>query len=282
MNIKKLAIQPIVFSIIILLACRSTVAAQGSNRCISLGKNSTWIDNLLIADSIMPGKGIAYTAEFDIIPNDALETKLILNELFSSCLQKKTIAQLMTSRVNTNMEAMEERYWKNVTISLILFPEMDAASRELVKIRIKIKAVSATVKFDSKTKINISKKEQQRLSFKNAYRLNAGRLPGIRVSKISTLNIEGNTGEPVSFLVELQTLDSKEWMEWFMNGAGGVQKEQMTLELLEPDMRSVITAINLGDLEIISYSSIYNSNQPTIQRNIVGLQTRNFSINTSR
>ena len=178
------------------------------------------------------------------------------------------------------MEVMEERTWNSVTISEIILPEIEASARATAKIRIKIKAGTASLKYDTKTKISISKTEPQRSVVTSAYRFNAGRLPGIRISKISSMTIGSNSGEPVAFFIELSLLESKEWADWFMTGAGGIKKEPCTLELLSPDMKNTILEINLGDLEIISYSTSYSSNQQTIQRVKIGLRTQSISINT--
>ena len=276
----KKPIKLIAVALIVLLLNKSNVVAQGSNRYLTLGNSTTTIDNLVIADSINPGNSVLYTAEFDIIPNGASETKSVLNELLTTCTQRNTIAVLVLSRVNTNMEVMEERTWNSVTISEIILPEIEASARATAKIRIKIKAGTASLKYDTKTKISISKTEPQRSVVTSAYKFNAGRLPGIRISKISSMTIGSNSGEPVAFFIELSLLESKEWADWFMTGAGGIKKEPCTLELLSPDMKNTILEINLGDLEIISYSTSYSSNQQTIQRVKIGLRTQSISINT--
>jgi hypothetical protein len=276
----KKPIKLIAVALIVLLLNKSNVTAQGSNRYLTLGKSTTTIDNLVIADSIGTGNTVVYTAEFDIIPNGASETKSVLSELLTTCAQRNTIAVLVLSRVNTNMEVMEERTWNSVTISEIILPEIDASARATAKIRIKIKAGTASLKYDTKTKISMSKTEPQRSAVTSAYRFNAGRLPGIRISKISSITIGSNSGEPVAFFIELSLLESKEWADWFLTGAGGIKKEPCTLELLSPDMKNTILEINLGDLEIISYSTSYSSNQQTIQRVTVGLRTQSISINT--
>ncbi|MBK8299823.1 MAG: hypothetical protein IPN56_03585 [Chitinophagaceae bacterium] len=276
----KKPIKLIAVALIVLLLNKSNVVAQGSNRYLTLGNSTTTIDNLVIADSINPGNSVLYTAEFDIIPNGASETKSVLSELLTTCAQRNTIAVLVLSRVNTNMEVMEERTWNSVTISEIILPEIEASARATAKIRIKIKAGTASLKYDTKTKISISKTEPQRSVVTSAYRFNAGRLPGIRISKISSMTIGSNSGEPVAFFIELSLLESKEWADWFMTGAGGIKKEPCTLELLSPDMKNTILEINLGDLEIISYSTSYSSNQQTIQRVKIGLRTQSISINT--
>ncbi|MBL0067456.1 MAG: hypothetical protein IPP39_02790 [Chitinophagaceae bacterium] len=276
----KKPIKLIAVALIVLLLNKSNVVAQGSNRYLTLGNSTTTIDNLIIADSINPGNSVLYTAEFDIIPNGASETKSVLSELLTTCAERNTIAVLVLSRVNTNMEVMEERTWNSVTISEIILPEIEASARATAKIRIKIKAGTASLKYDTKTKISISKTEPQRSVVTSAYRFNAGRLPGIRISKISSMTIGSNSGEPVAFFIELSLLESKEWADWFMTGAGGIKKEPCTLELLSPDMKNTILEINLGDLEIISYSTSYSSNQQTIQRVKIGLRTQSISINT--
>ncbi|MBK6383295.1 MAG: hypothetical protein IPP02_03605 [Chitinophagaceae bacterium] len=276
----KKPIKLIAVALIVLLLNKSNVVAQGSNRYLTLGNSTTTIDNLVIADSINPGNSVLYTAEFDIIPNGASETKSVLSELLTTCAERNTIAVLVLSRVNTNMEVMEERTWNSVTISEIILPEIEASARATAKIRIKIKAGTASLKYDTKTKISISKTEPQRSVVTSAYRFNAGRLPGIRISKISSMTIGSNSGEPVAFFIELSLLESKEWADWFMTGAGGIKKEPCTLELLSPDMKNTILEINLGDLEIISYSTSYSSNQQTIQRVKIGLRTQSISINT--
>ena len=102
----------------------------------------------------------------------------------------------------------------------IILPEIEASARATAKIRIKIKAGTASLKYDTKTKISISKTEPQRSVVTSAYRFNAGRLPGIRISKISSMTIGSNSGEPVAFFIELSLLESKEWADWFMTGAG--------------------------------------------------------------
>lgn len=282
MNRNKMTVRLIAISVVALLLNKSNVTAQGSNRYLTLGKSTTTIDNLVITDSIGTGNKVVYTAEFDIIPNNANETKLLLSELFTACMKRNVIAILILSRVNTNMEVMEERTWNSVTISEIILPEIDASAKVTAKIRIKIKAEKASLKYDTKAKISMSKTEPQRAAVTSAYRLNAGRLPGIRISKISSMTIESNSSEPVAFFIELSSLESKEWADWFMTGAGGIKKEPCTLELLSPDMKNTILEINLGDLEIISYSTSYSSNQQTIQLVTIKLRTRTISIDTLR
>ena len=135
----KKPIKLIAVALIVLLLNKSNVVAQGSNRYLTLGNSTTTIDNLVIADSINPGNSVLYTAEFDIIPNGASETKSVLSEFLTTCAERNTIAVLVLSRVNTNMEVMEERTWNSVTISEIILPEIEASARATAKIRIKIR-----------------------------------------------------------------------------------------------------------------------------------------------
>ncbi|HEX4876503.1 MAG TPA: hypothetical protein VFV31_07495, partial [Chitinophagaceae bacterium] len=180
----KKPIKLIAFVLIVLLLNISNVVAQGVNRYLTLGNSTTTIDNLFIADSVSAGNSVVYIAEFDIIPNEATDTKLILSELLTACTQRNAMAVLILRRVNANMEVEEERIWSNVTVTEMTLPEMDAASRTTAKFRIKIKAATATVKFDKKTKIGLSKTEVQRSAISSAYRFRAGTLPTNRISKI--------------------------------------------------------------------------------------------------
>lgn len=271
-------------STVVLLAILLTASipgrAQTSNRYLSIGSNSTSIDNLTILDSLDAENKIAFTAGFEIVPNTLSQTKFLLNELLTASTQKIKLAAIVLSTVNNNLELIEERNWKNVTVLEIYFPEMDATQRATAKIRIRIKAETATVTYDMKSKFTTSKSEPARVPLVSNYSLHAGGLPGNRVSKISAIHIDNNNNLPLTFNIELPVTEAKEWNDWFMTGPGGIKKELLSLELLGQDMRTSIMEINLGDVEITSYATGYSSKQQTLQRVTIGLRTQGISINT--
>lgn len=277
----KMADRIMVVMAVILLGA-STGSAQGSNRYLTWGQNIVAIDNLVIMDSIQTGSRVAaYTAAFDIIPNGTVESKQVLSELVTASRMGNTIPAMTLCRVNNRLDLVEERTWNNVAIPEVVLPEMNGMSGSLTKIRFAITAASATVKNDEKSRLSLPKIEAQRVGVTSNFRFRVGTLPEGRVAKVSSLNMKGNSGQPLSFFIELSAEDAKEWAGWLMNSAGGLKKEPGMLELLGRDMRPLLQ-IDLGGLEIFSYATSYSSNQQFAQRVTIGLRAPALLIHTDK
>ncbi|MBL0269171.1 MAG: hypothetical protein KAX45_04915 [Chitinophagaceae bacterium] len=261
-------------TLVFLLTAASTikVAAQGGNWFIGLGENSMPVAYLQIADSVNPDKTMAFTAVIDVIPDGTRESKLLLAELLAATIKPTSIPSLLLGRVNDSLELMEERIWSNVSIQEMLIPEMDAASlRTSAKIRIRLKAEKAGVRYGTKTKVSFTPADNRRAALSSAYRVKAGALPVRRIIKFSSMRLTANNSEQLPVQIEMFASESKQWIEWFLNGAAGTKKEKVALEMYGADMRSVLLEIDLGELEIVSVGTSYANNQQTPHKVTIGL-----------
>jgi hypothetical protein len=255
-------------------SAQRTSGAQQSSSQLSIGGNTVSIENVGVAAVLGPDNKIQHTANFDITLSDNEDTKAILVSL-QSYFKKSSAAELFISTLNFNGVVQEERYYKDAVITEMQLPQLDAAAKSVLKIKIKIKA--ANVKLTAGGGKAIGKIGNKiRPAMASNFRIKMGNLPVNRVSKISAMNITGADNLLQNFSLDLAAIDGAAWNTWFLTGAGGIKKEEGVIELLTPDLKTVIFSIILSEVEITSYASSSVAGQ--VAKANIGLRAKGIAI----
>lgn len=262
-----------IFNSLVTQAQKGGSTQQTSNQ-LSIGGNTVNIDNVGIADVLGADNKIQHTANFDITLSDNEETRAILNSMQSHMKKNKT-AELSIITLNFNAVVQEERIYMDALIQEMQLPQLDATAKTSIKIRVKLKAENLKLAGGG-GKIAGKIGVKARLAIASNFRIKLGNLPANRVSKISTMSMTGAENLLQNFSLDVAAIDGTAWNEWFLTGAGGIKKEEGAIELLSPDFKTVLFAIILTDVEIISYAT--NSSAGQIAKANVGLRTKSISI----
>ena len=110
-------------------------------------------------------------------------------------------------------------------------------------------------------------------------------MPSTRIFAISAITIQkvygglraGDSTAISDFTIDLAQVDAAGWNEWFQSPQRNTDLKPTELILLGPDRRQELLTINLGEVEIISYSSIPVSENPSGAKRI-GLRARSVSM----
>ncbi len=269
------------FSALFLLAASVSLAQRtvGQQNFIQLKINNvvTGIDNLAITDALGPDNKMMHAASFDITLNDQEATRNIMAALQGVSTNKKGL-ELSFITINSNMEVMEVKTYSYTTVQEINLPQLDATSRSLVKAMVKIKAGSVQIQRGAGDKSTASSQMKSRNAAASNFKCTLGSLPCNRISKVGAVSIRPGDGQLQNFTIEVMGADATAWNQWFLTGAGGIKKEQGSIELLTPDLKVVLYTIILNDAEIISFSTTAGNGQQTIARATIGLRAKNLVI----
>jgi hypothetical protein len=256
-------------AVVLCMLVAGTTKIGAQNAYISIaGTNETPITNLVVNDFIGTDNKITYTASFDISITPSDNVKAILSQLQSNISENKT-APITLSRANFNYELEEAREYASATVEQMTLSEMDASSKSAVKINVKIKSVTMSIRSGKGEKISLTG-AKNKATLSSNFQFNLGILPAKKISKISALNIRNND-ELQDFTIELSGADSKEWYDWLQkSGKGMVKTEQGLLSLLGPDLKETLFDINISDVVITSYS--FNNNESSTRPSRPGMQ----------
>lgn len=270
----------------ILMVSNSNLNAQRSFMSIDY-RDIIPITDLVVNDIIGDDNKITYTASFSILMRQGDNIKNILSGLQS--FAGRQFSSIIISRASIENRLAEERIYQSGTIEVLNLAELDATSKDMLRVQVELKANQMSVQQGSGQAIALANTKVKPVLASN-FQFELGKLPARRVSNVSGLNFKGGN-QPVDFTIELSGADAKEWHAWLQqNGRGQTRKEQGRLLLMAPDFKEVLYDINLQDVIITSYSYQINDNdaaqnpdaQATIKKVTIGLRASTVLINAAK
>ncbi|MCG2615975.1 hypothetical protein LZZ85_16885 [Terrimonas sp. NA20] len=228
----------------------SRLMAQNS-KYLAIDQLNIPIDAATITDSSNGGR-LIYLASFEISMRSN-ESVSALKMLYAAIAENRQLS-LSIKTLDAMGKGLEERFYQNAGIQEIVLPLMDAVDKNLVKVQVKIRATSVSVKENSGS-VNLAGIGRGAAVVNSNFRLAIGSLPTKRVSKISAIRIA--SGQPSSFSIELAESDSKDWQNWLTGSSS--KREGGSIEWLAANFKDVAFQISLNDIEITSTSSQYIS-----------------------
>jgi hypothetical protein len=245
----------------------SQLMAQNS-KYLAIDQLNIPIDAATITDSSNGGKLVYFASiEIGMRSNESFSA---LKTLYSAIAENRQV-NLSIKTLDVNGKALEERFYQSAGVQEIVLPLMDAADRNVVKVQVKIRATSVSVKENSGS-VNLAGIGRGTAVTGSNFRLTIGSLSTKRVSKIGAIRITAN--QPSSFSIELAESDAKDWQNWLMGSAS--KREGGSIEWLAANFKDVAFQISLNDIEITSTSSQYTSSTELrqITRLNVGLRAK--------
>ena len=262
-------------------AQRLTVGSA-SGDMITVNTSTASINNLVIIDSLGQNETgqvreyktpIVHLASFEIALGSP-EAKNILTALYSG-IQGQQIPTLTLNKLNTQGQVMEERNFNMVTVKEILFPELNAESREISKAKVIIQADDVLYNGQTGGRISAYSDRKSRAATVNMFRLVVSDLPAHRALRISNLRIVSSSKpEYLYFSVDLPSEDARQWNDWFRTGAGNGRNKQASVTMMDETSPQDVFSIQLSEVEIVSVS--VSSIPGGIAKTTIGLRTRNI------
>lgn len=260
---------------LLLLAYNSNICAQpqrsysSASNIITVNGATLPVTNLYTLDSLkMP-----HFASFDIEVSSDADTKKVLESFFSAASGKQQL-KITIGTVNFQNQVTEQRNYNSAMVAEIDVPDLNASSRDVAKIKVKILSQdmnTAADKSQSTGKLSV----QSKRAMTNSYKLSLGSLPTTKVTGISNLKTSSflNTGY-FNFNIELERTDAKQWKDWFNASAGG-KTEEGTLTLTDQTL-SDIAYIQISGVEIVAVSETTKAGD-AIAKTVIGLRARRLS-----
>ena len=215
---------------------------------------------------------IVHLACFEIMLGSP-EAKNILTALYSG-IQGQQIPALTLYKLNSQFQIMEERNFSMVTVKEILFPELNAESREPSKAKVIIQAHDVLVHDNPGGRMATYPDKGSRMAIGNRFRLVVDNLPAQRVLRISNLRtIASSKPEYLHFSVDLPSEDAREWKDWFKTSVGNPRNKEASIILVDETTSQNIFSIQLSEVEIVSVSA--SSIPGSIAKTTIGLRTMN-------
>lgn len=247
---------------------------------VEVNSLTTGVSNLYITDSLSRSrleisdfnKGtVLHTASFEIALNIE-NVQNILKVLYSS-MQGQSLSNITFKKLNAKSQVIEQRNYSPVTVKEIVFPGLDAVSKEQARARITIQGQNLS--FDNKG-YGSSRNSYSKTAAINAFAIMIDGMTTNRVSRISSLRIVPvSEREYLFFSLEFLTEDIKQWYDWlntvYTTATGSPVRRNVSIKLTDQTMRNDIVSIELPQVEIVSISS---SNDPnSISKTTVLLRT---------
>ncbi|MET0465944.1 MAG: hypothetical protein ABW007_22475 [Chitinophagaceae bacterium] len=259
--------QAILFFFLLLTSCSGQLMAQNS-KYLSIDQLTIPLDAATIIDSSNNGRLACFaTLEIGIRSGESIAA---LKALFAATAENRPLS-VSIKTMDVNGRAVEERFYQSAGVQEILLPAMDATDKNLVKVQVKIRATSVSVKENAGTVNQAGLTRGTAVNNAN-FRVTLGSLPTKRISKIGAIRI--TAGQPSSFSIELAETDAKDWQNWLTGNTS--KRESGSIEWLAPNFKDVVLQIGLSDIEITSTSSQFISTTEVRQINKlnVGLRAR--------
>jgi len=232
------------------------------------------VANVFTLDSM---KTPHYTS-FDIDVSADGDTKRVL-ELFFNSLQNKSSLKLTIQKLNFQLQVQETRNYNGAIIADIIVPDLNATSKDALKFRVKV--LSSDLSSTEGGSSSMKPVAKTKMALASNFKLVLGNLPAARTIAINNLRMTNYLiNGYINFNIDIARVDSRQWKDWFTNGAGGGKREQGTITLLEANLQTELATIQLTDVEIVSVSEM-DSSSDTIAKTTIGLRARRvvFTLN---
>ncbi|MCC7402092.1 MAG: hypothetical protein IT214_11470 [Chitinophagaceae bacterium] len=247
---------------------------------VEVNSISTGVSNVYITDSLSRNSlGISdvnkatvlHTASFEIALNIE-NVQNILKVLYSS-MQGQSLSNITFKKLNATNQVVEQRNYSPVTVKEIVFPGLDAVSKEPARARITIQGQNLS--FDNKG-YGSSKNSHSKTATINAFAILIDGMTTNWISRISSLRIvPASEREYLFFSLEFLKEDIMQWYDWlntvYTTATGSPVPRNVSIKLTNQTMKNDMVYIELPQVEIVSISS---SNDPnSIPKTTVLLRT---------
>lgn len=247
---------------------------------LKINNASVGIENSVFTDALGSDGKVQHSASFDVVLNDNEATSAVLAAIQVAATPQVLIKsretsagagpQLLFTSFDSRLGVTEEKTYSGIMLDEIKLPDLNGADQSIARIKVKLRAVAVNTAPGAGKAAVTGNARSNNIPVAN-FRLTMGALPCSRAIKISSISIKGADKGLQNFTVELSGTDAAPWNQWFATGAGGVKKEMGKIELLSNDLKTTAMAVQLADVEIVSYSL---SNTGTVTRATVGLRGR--------
>jgi len=229
------------------------------------------VNNLSTFDSLRSPHRIYF--EMSIGTGD---TKKALNSLLAG-LQGQ-VGSLIFKSTNMQFQVIAEKDYRGITINEISFTDLNGASRDIPKVRVRMLAQDMTEKAATgetlRPQLGIAITKQ---AASNNFRLTLGSLTTSRVSAIYNMRIGKATGGALYFNVDVERQDAKAWKEWFNSGAAKDQKQDGMIVWTDASFNNILFSLQFQGVEFMSVFE-YNSDQQMMPFTSFGIHCRNFTV----
>lgn len=246
------------------------------------GKGSSHVTQLDYKDTLIGNEIKHYTT---IVAR--ISAVRFLDELFKKLGDRFHPAEsysMVASLTTFNYETIEERRYEETETSEISLPSFNTSEKTPVEFKIKVESKDVRTD-DGGDSRRGTIGPRAKVALRSNFKLRVGNLPSTRIFAISAITIQkvygglraGDSTAISDFTIDLAQVDAAGWNEWFQSPQRNTDLKPTELILLGPDRRQELLTINLGEVEIISYSSIPVSENPSGAKRI-GLRARSVSM----
>lgn len=204
------------------------------------------------------------------------DTKKALNSLLAGLLGQ--VGSLIFKSTNMQFQVIAEKDYRGITINEISFTDLNAASKDIPKVRVRMQAQDMIEKAATgetlrpQFGIAITKPAAS-----NNFRLTLGSLKTSGVAAIYNMRIGKATGGSLYFNVDVARQDAKEWKDWFNSGVAKDQKQDGMIAWTDPSFNNILFALQFQGVEFMSVFE-YNSDQQMMPFTSFGIHCRNFTV----
>jgi len=204
------------------------------------------------------------------------DTKKALNSLLAG-LQGQVGSPIFKS-TNMQFQVIAEKDYRGITINEISFTDLNGASRDISKVRVRMLAQDMIEKAGTgetlrpQSGITITKQVVS-----NNFRLTLGSLATSRVAAIYNMRIGKATGGSLYFNVGVERQDAKAWKDWFNSGAAKDQKQDGMIAWTDASFNNILFSLQFQGVEFMSVFE-YNSDQQMMPFTSFGIHCRNFTV----
>jgi hypothetical protein len=252
---------------------RSPAYGEITSDQFSLNNLSARVSNLSLIDSFNvngdspEGYDLTHFASFDI-ELGSQDAANIVKVLYAG-IGGNQLPEAVLRKMNSRQEAIQEQAFNMATVKEIVFPELNAESRDSPKARITLQASNVSYRNgDGKAMFDRSRGRMAG----NRFKLTMAGLPTNGVLRISSLRFVPSSKDPfLYFSVDVPSADIQQWYDWLNSRKNGSQYKAGYITLQDESLKQVLS-IELAQLEIVSVATVSTSGN--IARSKIGLLTR--------
>jgi hypothetical protein len=229
--------------------------------------NLSITDSFNVNEAMSEGNDLTHFASFEI-ELGSTDAANILKTLYAG-IGGTQLQEVVLRKINSRQESIQERIFNMPTVKEIVFPELNAESRESPKAKVTLQASNVLYRNgDGKA---IYDRFRGRMAG-NKFKLTMDALPTTGVFRISSFKLVQPSKDPyLYFSVDVPTADAQQWYDWLNSRKNGSQFKAGFITLMDETLQQVLS-IQLLQLEIVSVSTISASGSSAKSK--IGLLTR--------
>ncbi len=239
---------------------------QAQSNVVMVNGKQVLLSSISLRDSAVGGKTV-HLADFECNMRSKNEAFAVLLDSIDANNSKNKALDITFISFDRNGRAISEKVYERVMVLYVQVAEMNAADRSALQIKVALQAGTVKANFSPTSFLSTISIRPGSNTVSSLFRISIPGLPTKRISKVKpffigqakpvvTGSVAGSNPAGIfaqSVFVEIAASDERAWYEKYN---AGIIMEDGQVDILSPDLKTVLFSIHLPSIRIKSYRTI--------------------------